>query len=193
MPRKDIECFNGRINVNGTGINLDNTVILIVEEYGITSPKLDRFALKTQDVGYLRRDACTGFYLYDPENRIGALGHVFENYKFYDKFLSLVDNITQCGAEKLIFDYVGLYVVEEVFDAILKAQSYLESDGRLVRPVKRVPVKAIVLDTRDGTLYKPSPTLLGKPKRSYGYGGSDNPWWSRIYPDEFPVNLKSPK
>ena len=187
--------------LNKPDVSLDNSVVVLEREYAVTSPKLQRPILKTKGVGH-SQNSCTGFYLFDPSNRIGALAHILhlDNSTFYEKFQDVLADITAAGAQELIFDYVGKILVPSSIEGILASQRHLQENERLIRPVNHIPVIAIGLDTRDGQIFRPSSVLdlkshpLDRPYGSNRYGpNGGEPQWSRAYPMEAPKELKSPE
>jgi|TARA_B100001971_G_C18186850_1_gene536165 hypothetical protein len=195
-----LDTFQGKLHtLEGTGITIDETVVIIEDEYAITSPRMERPVLKTKGVG--DSGYCWSYYLLDESNRIGALTHVTSGNMSFDNFEVLLRDLTACGAEKLILDYVGEDLDPHVLEFLLRAQTHLQDEGRLVRPVTQVPLHIVAMDTRNSRIFGLGPHELElncvinqRPYAFQRYGPSGGPKdWSCAYPITVPIDLKSPE
>jgi hypothetical protein len=201
MQDISLPLFEGKIErFSESGISLDDSVVVLEKEWAVTSPELDRPVLLTHGVGY-SKEACTGFYLHDPENKVAGFGHILltENDRFHERFQDVLRDVTQAGGKKLIFDYIGYEIVGASFKGVKKSEEQLAKDGRLIRPVHQIPLWGVALDTRDGARYSVMNVDIDVPdrQRPYGFqrftpqGKKGYIEWSRAYPIEFPVEVKS--
>ena len=172
-------------------------------EYAITSPKVKRCILRTDGVGYCESFACTGVAIYDNYNRIGALAHIFihDNKRFYELFEEIIESMNSAGAHFVQMTYIGKYLVEDLKKGLFSSHAELKRKGKITGNFQHLPLTGAAMDTQDGSFYCLPQQPLSLPfshpsERGYGFNRynpeTGRPQWSRAYPNEFPVDLRSP-